>query len=141
MYLGEARESKAMKYLRRILRRLVRTERGFGMLEVMLGVALMGTFGIIFLTSVTLGLAGTQMIEEQNLARIVAQAQMEDVKAADFIQAPATYPATITPPEGYSVSVAAVPLPDADAIIQKVIVTVSHEGRTVVSLEDYKVDR
>jgi hypothetical protein len=44
-------------------------------------------------------------------------------------------------PEGYSVSAEATPVSSRDGNIQRLIITVSHGGKIVYSLEGFKVNR
>jgi hypothetical protein len=53
---------------------------------------------------------------------------------------PAVY-ATVTPPAGYAVAVDATAVPGADTAIEKITVSVSRDGRSLLSVEDFKVNR
>ncbi len=49
---------------------------------------------------------------------------------------------TPTPPAGYTVSAEATSIdPEGDSSIQKITVTVARDGDTLLTVEDYKVDR
>ena len=130
-----------MNRLSRRIVNLVQGQEGTNLIEVLLGLAIMGTIGITLLGALSTSIICTRIVDEQNIAQVAAQAQLEDTKQAAYLVAPATYPITITPPEGYSVSAEAQPLPDADDDIQKIEITVYRHGRGLLTLEDYKVNR
>ena len=71
----------------------------------------------------------------------LAQGQMEYVKAQSFLSAPATYPLGVAVPSGFAVSAVAESLPGGDANIQQVVITVTQDGKTVLTLEGLKVNR
>jgi hypothetical protein len=56
------------------------------------------------------------------------------------IPPPAAY-ATVAPPAGYTVAVEAAAIPNTDAAIEKITVSVSRDGRSLLSVEDFKVNR
>ena len=130
-----------MNRLSRKMINLVRERKGTTLVETLAGLAILGTIGSTFLGSITTGMMGTRLVEEKTTAQVVAQAQLEDTKNADYLVAPATYPTTVTPPSGYSVSVDAEPLPDGDDDIQNITITVRRQDQVLLVVEDYKVNR
>lgn len=131
----------AMNRLSRKVINLVRERQGTTLIEILAGLAILGTIGGAFMSSTTTGMMGTRLVEEKTTAQIVAQAQLEDTKNADYLVAPATYPTTVTPPSGYSVSVDAEPLPYGDDDIQNITITVRRQDQVLLVVEDYKVNR
>ena len=131
----------AMNRLSRKMINLVRERKGATLIETLAGLAILGTIGVAFMSSMTTGMMGTRLVEEKTTAQVVAQAQLEDTKNADYLVAPVTYPSTVTPPSGYSVSVEAEPLPDGDDNIQNITITVWRKDQVLLVVEDYKVNR
>ncbi len=132
----------AIDHLTKKLSNPIRGQQGTSLAETLVGIGILGAIGVTFLTSLTTGINTVGMVDEQTTAQSMAQAQLEDTKSSVYLIAPTAYPTTtITPPGDYSVSVEALPLPDTDDDIQKIKVTVSRNGKTVLVLEDYKVNR
>jgi len=131
----------ATNRLRRKMINLIRERKGTTLLEALVGMAILGAIGVAFMSSVTTGMTGTRLVEQKTTAQIVAQAQLEETKNADYLVAPATYPTTVTPPSGYSVSIEAAPLPGGDDNIQNIKITVRQQDRVLLVMEDYKVNR
>ncbi len=129
-----------MRQLVKKIANLIRKQRGSSMPETLVGMGILGIVGVCFLTSLTTGIHAVGTVDAQATAQLLAQVQMEDTKNQDYLVAPTTYPTTVNAPDGYSVTVAALSLPDADDDIQKIEVTVRHEGRVLIVLEDYKVN-
>lgn len=110
-------------------------EAGSSILEVLVALALLGILG----TSVVMGLGTVSIVtgstDERETAKNLAETQLEYVKGEAFA---ASYtPATI-PPEyaGYTAAITAATLQDSN--IQKVTVTVRHQGIMITTLEGYK---
>ena len=106
-----------------------------------------------FSTGLSIAAKSTFIADRQNTAQSIAQSQIESIKYSDYIDFSETghddY-ALITTPSGYSVAVTTTPLdPDdgqalptgEDEGLQKITVTVSQNSETVLTLEDYKVER
>ena len=74
-------------------------------------------------------------------ASSVAQYQLEYTKSDAFQSLPATYDVIPDPPPNYSVTVEASAVPSRDANLQKIVVTVYHQGELILAKEGYKVDR
>ena len=130
-----------MNQLAKRITNLIRGQRGESLIETLVGVGILGAIGVCLLTSLTTGMNAVGIVDEQSTAQHLAQVQLEDTKSHSYIVAPATYPTTVTPPDSYSVSVEAQPLPGAGDDIQKIVVTVSREGRALLIAEDFKVNR
>ena len=138
--------------------RLMRNEKGFSLIEVIIALALLGIIGIAFLSGLATASKATFIADERTTAESLARSQMEYVKNQDYIDYsadPHDVYGEITPPAGYSIDSTAVPFDpdtgvpysetggvfDQDDGIQKITVTVSHNGEEVITLEGYKVNR
>ncbi len=116
------------------------SERGFTMVETLIAVAVMGTAVVALLSALSTGSIAVTVVEEKVTAGGIARSQLEYTQSLPFQIAPATY-ATITPNQGYSVTAEAFPVAGTDDDIQRVVVTVYHEGVSVLSAEAYKMNR
>jgi len=119
---------------------LVGNERGFGLVETLAAVAILG----VAVVALVLGLStGSITVREGNqglVAQSLAQTQLEYVKDYPYDPAATTYP-TVDTPEGYSIGVEAGSIPDADTDIQRITVTISRDGEAILTVKDYKVNR
>jgi hypothetical protein len=122
-------------------RRRVRAgERGSGLVEVLVAVAITGTAVVWLLAAISTGSLGVSTTDEQVTAEHLARSQLEDTKSQPFDALPATYP-TLTPIPGYGIAVDAAAIPEGDSAIQLITVTVTKAADTLAVLEGYKVDR
>jgi len=119
---------------------LVGNERGFGLVETLAAVAILG----VAVVALVLGLStGSITVREGNqglVAQSLAQTQLEYVKDYPYDPAATTYP-TVDTPEGYSIGVEAGSIPDTDTDIQRITVTISRDGEAILTVKDYKVNR
>jgi type II secretory pathway pseudopilin PulG len=107
---------------------------------LLVAIAIFGLCAAAFIGALSTGSISTRLHGEQVVARNLAQSQIEKLKAASFDSSGASYSA-ISAPAGYSITVTPSQISGGDINIQKLTVTVSHNGNSVVSLEDYKVNR
>jgi len=92
------------------------------------------------LSALSTGSLAVRRIDRRVTAENLARAQLEYTKSLPYKVAPASYDIITPLPDGYSVTaVGSVLAGRVD--IQKVTVTVVHNGETAVVLEDYKVNR
>lgn len=143
--------------------RLVKNERGFTLIEVMLAIALMGIIGIAFLGGLATASRALFLADERATAESLARSQMEYIKKQDYdsnwnyvvstsqrssSDEPSWW-ATSPPPYlsvdyiDYSASINATPI---EAGIQRIRVIIYHRGDPIITagdytLEGYKVDR
>jgi type II secretory pathway pseudopilin PulG len=116
------------------------SERGVGLVETLIGVAILGLTLTVLLAAVSTGSLAVSRADERAVAENLARSQLEYTKSQSYLPLPATY-ATVTPPAGYAVTVDATAVPGTDAAIEKVTVNVSRDGRSLLTVEDFKVDR
>lgn len=117
-----------------------RGQRGFGIVETLVAVAILGTSVTAFIAGLSAGTVATGAQDTLLTSQGLAQSQVEYTKSRAYNASAVTYPA-ITVPPGYNISAAVSAVPDADANIQKITVTVSHNGEAIVTVADYKVNR
>ncbi|MCH8919194.1 MAG: hypothetical protein IIA23_00600 [Chloroflexi bacterium] len=123
-----------------LTRRMLDGQEGVGLVEVLVAVAILGVTLVALLTAISTGSLGVATTEERVTAENLARSQLEYTKSQAFLPAPASY-ATVTPPTGYTVSADAVSIPEGASAIQKITVTITRNGETLLTVEDYKVDR
>lgn len=114
---------------------------GVGLVETLVAVAILGVTLVTLLAAISTGSIGVATTEERVTAENLARSQLEYAKSQSYLTAPASY-ATVTPPVGYTVSAEATSIdPEGDSSVQKITVTVARDGDTLLTVEDYKVDR
>ena len=127
------------------LKELKRSQRGFTLIEVILAIALLGIIAVAFFSAMATGSLALFIADERATAESLARSQMEYVKNQAY-KVDGSYE-RIEPPAGYDIVTTADPLPDPNAPdndlegIQQITVTVSHQGKKVITLVGYKVDR
>jgi type II secretory pathway pseudopilin PulG len=115
-------------------------QRGIGLVETLIAVAILGTAIVAFVISLSVGSLAANALDKQTIAQGLAQTQMEYIKNYAYNPGATTYP-VLTPPATYSVTVSVSAVPGANVNIQKIMVTVSKDGVSLVTVTDYKVNR
>lgn len=119
---------------------LVWGERGFGLVETLAAVAILGVVVVAFVVGLSSGTIAVREGNQELVAQSLAQTQLEYVKDYPYDSAATTYP-TVDTPEGYSICVEVGSIPDTDTDIQKIMVTISRDEEDILTVEDYKVNR
>ena len=136
--------------IRKILEGLTRGEEGVALLEALVSVVIMSIIGIAFFGNLSSMLQADYIVNERSRAESYALSQMESVKSASYIDysiiGHGTY-SLVPASGGHAVAVLTTPINPAtgaalgaglDSGIQKISVTVTHLGNTVIVLEGYK---
>lgn len=110
---------------------------GMTLIEVIIGLALLGTVGIGFLTALSTGISTTAKVDERVMAINLARSQLEDIKLRAYTEPP-VYTAAGAP-DGYTVTVTGTTL--TPNLLQKIRVSVAFNGAAVSELEGFKVNR
>lgn len=124
------------QYLARLKAR-IKDQRGLGLAESVVAVAIVGVAIVIFVTALSAGSIGVREGDQQVLAQSLARTQLEEIKAATYD----TGYSAIDTPEGYTISIGITSIPDTDTDIRKIAVTISRGGEDILTVEDYKVNR
>jgi len=142
-----------MTWLRKV-KGWVRDQRGVGLVESLVAVAILGITVVAFVMALSSGAVAVREGNQQVVAQSLARTQLEYTKSYPYDSEATTYPyvytydetynpSPITLPEGYDilVEVGSILEPDTDTDIQKITVTISRGGEDILTVEDYKVNR
>jgi len=113
-------------------------ERGAGLVEVVVAVAIIVIVLTVFLSALSTGSFGVSVVRERVTAENIARSQLEYVKESDFIAATDHYTPTAISHTGYTAAISATTIYTG---VQLITVTISHNGEPVFMIENYKVDR
>ena len=114
-------------------------ERGEGLVEVLVAVAIMAIVLTVFLSALSTGSLGVSVVHERVTAENLARAQLEYVKNQDYITT--TDYSLISVPPSYSAYTITVQSPEISDGLQLITVTVFCDGAPTFTIEEYKVDR
>ena len=108
------------------------------MIESLLTVALLGVAGVVFMAGLgTAQLSGDHISERVEAVRL-AESQLEYAKGLPYLAPPASY-GTVAVEGLYTVTCTAEAVGDGNK--SRLVATVSRNGRPLLALEDYKVNR
>jgi prepilin-type N-terminal cleavage/methylation domain-containing protein len=126
----------------------MRRERGFSFIEVVIALGVLGIIAVGFLSGLGTASKGLLIADERETANNLAEAQIENIKQQgyDNINDPPQYSLMSGIPSSYSIDQPMVERIDKDGNpltddgVQKITITVRHNGKEVLTLEDYKVN-
>lgn len=131
--LKESMQRRGLTALPRLGKRN-RHDRGALLIETVVAVLVFSLVG----TAVLSGLSTTHIsgakTERQSVAENIVRNQLEHMFSRPYQEPPSSYP-TITVPEGYGVTCTAEEYVLGDPDVEKVVVTVTFNGREVLVLE------
>jgi type II secretory pathway pseudopilin PulG len=128
-----------MTWLRKV-KDWVQDQRGVGLVESLVAVAILGITIVAFVMALSSGAIAVREGNQQVIAQSLVRTQLEYIKNYLYDPEATTYP-TVDMPEGYTISVEVDSIPDTNADIQKIGVTVSLGDENILTVEDYKVNR
>ena len=133
-----------MAWLRKV-KGWVQDQRGVGLVESLVAVAILGITVVAFMMALSSGAVAVREGNQQVVAQSLARTQLEYIKNYPYESGVDTYPTdpTMDMPGGYTifVNVYSIPEADDDTDIQKITVTISIGDENILTVEDYKVDR
>lgn len=121
-------------------------ERGAGLVEVLVAVAIMAIILTIFLSALSTGSLATRVVWERVTAENIARSQLEYIKDYGTYNTvtettPGAYPTITSIAPGYTITVTASPITATNFDIQLITVTVFYDGEPTFTIEEYKVNR
>lgn len=116
------------------------SQKGIGLVETLVAVAILGTSVAAFVVSLSAGSLTVNEINRETIAQGLAQTQMEYTKNYAFIPGASTYP-LLAVPATYSVSVDVLDVPGTDINMQEIKVTVQKDSASILTISNYKVNR
>ncbi len=145
---------------------MTKDERGVGLIEVLIALAILGLVAAAFLSGLATASKAVFIADERTTAKSLARSQMEYAKNQPYEYAPddgqVTYDKITGIPDGYTIwseNRAGVALENTiyvygvpwdndedeaattDAGLQRIKLVIKHHGKEIITLEDYKVDR
>lgn len=120
--------------------KVIQGERGLSLAESIVAVAISGVVVVAFVVALSTGSLAVREGDREVVAQRLARTQLEYIKSSPYDPEGTTYP-TVDEPEGYTVSFDVDSIPNTDADIQKITVTISQDGEGILTVEDYKVNR
>lgn len=133
------------------LRRAQNGQRGLTLIEVLIALGILGAVAVVYLASMSTSSTAVMVNQEQVTGENLAKSQMEYIKrqAYDAVNDPPVYNKTIPQDmldQGYDI---VMPItaqrmnpklddPNNDDGLQKITITVTHNGEKVYTLEGYK---
>jgi prepilin-type N-terminal cleavage/methylation domain-containing protein len=117
--------------------KIIKSQKGLSLIETIAAVAILGIISVAFLSALATTSNARATNDERTSAKILAESIIENIKTDAY--SPDYTP--VIPPEfpGYTAGV--ITTTERNGNIQKISVTVSHQGHEVLTLESYKVDR
>jgi prepilin-type N-terminal cleavage/methylation domain-containing protein len=116
---------------------MLKSEKGFSLVETICAIAILGIIAVAFLSALATTSTARATNAERTSAKIIAESIIENIKTENYTLSYEPY----IPPEfdDYTANVTATS--ERNGNIQKIVVTIFHQGEDVLSLESYKVDR
>jgi len=125
----------------------IHRQDGSSFVEVLIALAITGSAIVMFLSSLSTGSRAVGILYDQSMAENVARSQLEYTKSQEYVpiapgkQSHQSYALVVSLPPGFTVSAEATETAQGDDNIQKITVTVYHDGKGVMVKEDFKVNR
>jgi len=116
-------------------------QKGFGLVESLIAVAILGSTVFMLLGSLSTGSLSVGILYEETISENIGRMQMEYTKSLAFHSAPYVYQPVTEIPDDYSVTATASSITGRDTNIQKITVEVYRNGERTHTLEGYKVNR
>jgi prepilin-type N-terminal cleavage/methylation domain-containing protein len=131
------------------LRRLLNDQGGFSLVEIIVSIAVLATTSVALVGAMSTGYLGYRVAERDMTVLRLAMDQLEYVKCCeDYVVPPHNYPTFPDAPAEYVITTVAEAIPmamlPADSIprdptmLQLITVTVSFQGRDMITISDYK---
>jgi hypothetical protein len=131
---------KQKGYTKRYRLSLVK-QAGFGLVESLLAVAILGSTIFMLMGGLSTGAISVGILQEDIVAENLGRTQLEYTKSLPYNTAPFSYQSIAEVPEGYTITTEATSVSDRNENIQRLIITIYREYGAVYVLEGFKVNR
>jgi prepilin-type N-terminal cleavage/methylation domain-containing protein len=119
-------------------------QRGFVLVEALVALTIVGVMSVVLLGGIATSSKATIVTGEQEIAESLVRTEIEYVKNHSYLSYPSTYPLdpNMTIPSAWTI-----PLPSTSKVhatddgIQIVTVSAVHQGRTILTIQSFKVNR
>jgi len=122
--------------VQKAISRLVRGERGFTLVELIVAVAILGVIGVAFLSALTTGYFALVLADENTVAESLTRTEFEKIREENFDPARVGYTAEEPKNIGYRVVVSVENVGDAPYTQQVWTVVVYHSSDDVLDAEE-----
>jgi len=114
-------------------------EKGFNLLEVLVGTAILATITVVFLSAIYSGLFGAGVGQDIYTAENLLQNQIEDIKSLPYDDT-CNYPLTVCSQDNLTISISVIDEspPEYPNTLQRITITVHQEGQDLLTVETYK---
>lgn len=118
----------------------IRNERGIGLAESLVAIAIIGITAVAFMTALSTGALAVRESDQEAVAQQLGRTQLEYLKSLPYDATGATYPTVDTPP-GYTISLETDASIYTDTDIQELTVTIYRDSESILTVAAYKVKR
>ncbi|MFC1901047.1 prepilin-type N-terminal cleavage/methylation domain-containing protein [Chloroflexota bacterium] len=124
------------------LRRKISNQRGSSLIEILVAAAIFGAIGVVFVNAVSSSQMGAHQIEAMSTAESIARNQIELIKSLPYNDGN-YYPLVTADQDRYAANIEVLDLSPVEYpnTIQKIVVTISENDNSLLSLETLKVKR
>jgi len=126
--------------VKRIIKRVLSRrsgEEGISLIETLIGLGILASIGVGFMQGISTVSMTIAIHEERVTASALAQAQIEAIRASDYVS-DGSYDISVTPPAEYSI---VIDVTNLEIDKQQVTVEVLRNGEFVLEITTYKMDR
>ncbi|MDP2718989.1 MAG: type II secretion system protein [Dehalococcoidia bacterium] len=119
----------------------LRGQKGSTLLEVVLSLGLFGMIGGSFMSGITSSIDRSSIVQERFTAENVASSEIVFLKSLAY-DSSSYYPVYGSIPQGYEINIDVVDISPLDYpnTLQKIVVSVYRDNKTVLSVESYKAN-
>lgn len=117
--------------------KVTQNEKGLGLVEAVVAVAVTGVTVVAFVAALSTGSIAVAELDQEVVAQRLTRTQLEFIKGSAYD----TSYTSISTPAGYTISIDVDSIPGADSDIQEITVTIFRDGNEILTVEDYKVNR
>ena len=117
-----------------------RAQRGFILIETLVGIAIIGTTVLAGLVALSTASIASRQVSEATQSAVLAVSQIELIKTEPYVPTGNAYP-SISAPAGYTVTNSTSPYPGGNQNFQYVTVQVLFDGEVIREQNMVKINR